>query len=358
MAGMVDQLTRSLPDWAMELGIALGAAALGVVAALVVHRILFAGMERLTAASDSQSDDIVVAHLKRPARWALIALGIALAARETPLLADVWQKFAGFLMPALIGWIALAVVKSFVEAAVMQADITVPDNLRARRKRTRLAIFSRIATFIILFVTIGLMLLSIPGVREIGVTLMASAGLAGLAVGAAAQPALKSLIAGLQMALTEPIRIDDLVTIDGETGRVEDIRATFVIVRTWDDRRIMVPSARFLDVTFSTATRYGSQSTGTVMLYVRPDADIAAIRAAFLQRVKAHPAWDGRKAEMQVTNSTVDTAELRLVMTAQNPGDSFTLRSDMREAMLGWIRDNVPGAHAPLAPWEPQAPTA
>lgn len=354
----MNDLTRNLPDWTVDTAIALGAAALGVIIALMVHRIAFAAMERLTAASESKSDDIVLAHLKKPASWALMALGIVLAARETPALANVWEKFAGFLMPALIGWIALSVVKAFVEAAVMQADITVPDNLRARRKRTRLAIFSRIATFIILFITIGLMLLSIPGVREIGVTLMASAGLAGLAVGAAAQPALKSLIAGLQMALTEPIRIDDLVTIDGETGRVEDIRATFVIVRTWDDRRIMVPSSRFLDVTFSTATRYGSQSTGAVMLYVRPDADIAAIRAAFLDRVKAHPDWDGRKAEMQVTNSTIDTVELRLVMTAQNPGDNFTLRAEMREAMLAWIRDNIPGAHAPLAPWEPEVPTA
>lgn len=350
----MNDLMNSLPGWAIDAAWALVMAGLGITVALLVHQIAFAAMERLAAASESKSDDVVVAHLKRPARWAMVALGVVLAARETELVAGAWQKVAGFVMPALIGWLALAVVKAFVEAAVMQADISVPDNLRARRKRTRLAIFSRIATFLILFVTIGLMLLSIPGVREIGVTLMASAGLAGLAVGAAAQPALKSLIAGLQMALTEPIRIDDLVTIDGETGRVEDIRATFVIVRTWDDRRIIVPSARFLDVTFSTATRYGSQTTGSVMLYVRPEVDIAAIRAAFLQRVRTHDKWDGRRAAMQVTNSTIDTVELRLVMTAATPADCFDLKSDLREAMLGWMRDNLPGAHAPIAAFDPE----
>ena len=342
-----------LPAWAVETGLALAMAALGVVLALVAHRVIFAVLNKVSAASEGRSDDIVVAHLRRPALWAMVALGVVLAARETALVAGIWQKVAGFVMPALIGWMALAILKAFVEAAVLQADISVEDNLRARRKRTRLAIFSRMGTFLILFVTIGLMLLSIPGVRQIGVTLMASAGLAGLAVGAAAQPALKSLIAGLQMALTEPIRIDDLVTIDGETGRVEDIRATFVIIRVWDERRMIVPTSRFLDTTFITATRYGSNATGTVMLYVRPDSDIAAIRAAFLERVRADARWDGRKAELQATNSTVDTVELRLTMTAKDAGESFALRSAIREAMLAWMREHLPGAHAPLAAYEP-----
>lgn len=352
----MQDLARSLPQWFPHAGFALSATVLGIAVALLAHRVIFAVLRRITEASEGRSDDIVVTHLRRPALWAMVALGMVLAAREVPLLAGIWMKVAGFVMPALIGWMALAILKAFVEAAALQADITVEDNLRARRKRTRLAIFSRIGTFLILFLTIGLMLLSIPGVRQIGVTLMASAGLAGLAVGAAAQPALKSLIAGLQMALTEPIRIDDLVTIDGETGRVEDIRATFVIIRVWDERRMIVPTARFLDTTFVTATRYGSAMTGTVMLYVRPESDLAAIRAAFLAMVRADPRWDGRKAELQATNSTIDTVELRLTMTAKDAGDSFALRCAVREAMLAWMREHLPAAHAPLAPVEVPAP--
>ncbi|MXO70323.1 mechanosensitive ion channel family protein [Alteraurantiacibacter buctensis] len=325
-------------------------AAIAVVIAVIAHRVLFAIMERLARASEGQADDLLLAHLKRPARWALAALAIVLVARETPLVADVWQKVTGFVMPALLGWIALAIVRGFLEAGCLPAEGISEDDLRMRRKRTRLTIFSRLATFIIVFVTVGLMLLSIPGVRQIGVTLMASAGLATLAVGAAAQPALKSLIAGLQMALTEPIRIGDIVTIDGETGRVEDIRASYVVVRIWDQRRMIVPSARFLDVTFTSATRYGSEATGTVLLYVRPDADVAAIRAAFIDHVRAHPLWDGREARLQVTNSTIDTVELRLVMTAASPADGFTLRCDMREAMLAWLHRHMPLSHAPLSP--------
>jgi len=322
--------------------VALVAAAIGIGIALAVHLLVFKILTRIALASESKADDIVFAHIKRPARWALVALGIVLAAREVPALAVVWQKLAGFVMPALIGWMALAILKAGLEAAALHADTGVHDELRARRRRTRLAIFGRIATFIVLTITIGLMLFSIPGVREVGVTLLASAGLGALAVGAAAQPALKSLIAGLQMALTEPIRLGDLVTIDGETGRVEDIRSSFVIVRIWDDRRLIVPSARFIDTTFITSTRSGSASTGVVLLYVRPDADVAAIRAAFLERLKAHPNWDERKGSVQATNGTIDTLELRLVMSARDPSDLFDLRSDMREAMLAWLHQHQP----------------
>lgn len=331
-----------LTGWAPDLALALLAAGIGVAVGLAVHFVTFKILTRIAQASESKADDIVIAHIKRPSRFALVALGIVLASREVPDLSVVWQKLAGFVMPALVGWMALAILKAAIEAAALHVETGVADEVHARRRRTRLAIFGRIATFIVLTITIGLMLFSIPGVREIGVTLMASAGLAGLAVGAAAQPTLKSLIAGLQMALTEPIRLDDLVTIDGETGRVEDIRSSFVVVRIWDDRRMIVPSARFLDTTFITATRQGSAITGTVMLYVRPEADVAAIRAAFAEKLSRHPKWDQRKGTVLATNATVDTLELRCAMSASSAGDLFDLRCDMREAMLAWLREHQP----------------
>ena len=110
-----------------------------------------------------------------------------------------------------------------------------------------------------------------------------------------------------------------------------------------------LPSARFIDVTFITSTRYGSQSTGVVMLYVRPDTDVAAIRAAFLAMIKDHPQFDGREAKLQVTNTTIDTVELRLVMTSANSANAFLLRADIRERMLAWLNENQPLAHAPLS---------
>lgn len=340
LASLVERLPGELP----EIAVAVLAATIGIALALLVHRVAFAVLDRITRASESTSDDIIVEHLRRPARYALVALGLVIAAREIPLLAGAWEKIAGFVMPALIGWMALAILKALVEAAVLRADISVPDNLQARRKRTRLAIFSRIGTFLIVFLTIGLMLLSIPGVRDIGVTLMASAGLAGLAVGAAAQPALKSLIAGLQMALTEPIRIDDVVIVDGEWGRIEDIRTTYVVVKIWDERRLIVPSNYFLDQTFQNWTRHGSALLGTVFLHLDPLSDLPPIRAAFEAMVEDSPLWDGRSRTMQVTDTTATTMEVRLLISARNAGDAFDLRCAVREGMLAWIRENQPTA--------------
>lgn len=346
MKEMMSRLGLVIPADLEQILIAIVAAAIGIMVGLIIHRILFSVLRRLAAASDGQSDDLVVAHLARPSRWALVALGLVVAAREIPLVDDVWQKAAGFVMPALLGWMALALLNAFVRTVQLQTDITVADNLQARRRQTRMTIFSRLATFLIVFITIGLMLLSIPGVRDIGVTLMASAGLAGLAVGAAAQPALKSLIAGLQMALTEPIRIDDVVIIDGEWGRIEDIRTTYVVVRIWDERRLVVPSVKFLDETFQNWTREGSQLLGTVFLHLDPLAHIAPLRAEFERQVQAHPLWDRRAQSVQVTGTSPEAIEVRLIMSAADAGSAFDMRCQIRESMLAWIRENQPDAIA------------
>ena len=335
-----------LPELGWELGTALLMAAIGVVAALIVHRALHGLLARLARASESKSDDIVVASLRRPTRYAMVALGLVLAARETPLLAEVWQKLAGFVMPALIGWIALASLHAFVRAAAQTTEPAPVDSRHARRRQTRLAIFSRIGGFLIVFVTVGLMLLSIPGVRDLGLTLMASAGLAGLAVGAAAQPALKSLIAGLQMALTEPINIGDLVVIDGQSGRVEDIRTTYVVLRTWDERQVVVPTVKFLESTFENWTRDSSELVGAVILHLDPLAEIAPLRTEFERQLAVNPRWDRRSAKLHVTDAAAGSIEVRLAMSARGPGDLFELRCAVREAMLAWIREHQPLAIA------------
>jgi small-conductance mechanosensitive channel len=189
-----------------------------------------------------------------------------------------------------------------------------------------------------------MMLLSIPGVRNVGVTLMASAGLAGLAVGAAAQPALNNLIAGVQMAFTEPIRIDDVVIIAGEWGRIEDIRLTYVVVRVWDDRRLIVPVSKFLDEPFQNWTRDSSQLLGSAFFYVDPTADVPRIRSALEAIVKAEPLWDRRFFNLQVTDIKSDVMELRVLVTAADAGRAFDLRCAVREKLIGHIAAEMPQA--------------
>ena len=322
--------------------------AIAILAALALHAAAFFVLRRLARGSHSESDDVLVRRLARPTRYALVALALVMTAREIPAFDTVWQKVAGFVMPALVGWIAIAILHALVDAMKMRADVSVADNLAARRRRTKLTMFNRIATFIIVFVTVGLVLLSIPGVRDIGVTLVASAGLAGLAVGAAAQPALKSLIAGVQMAMTEPINIDDVVIIEGEWGWIEDIRTTYVVVKIWDERRLIVPTSQFLESAFQNWTKKTAQLLGTAFLYLDPSTRIGPIRSEFERQVRANPRWDGRVQVTQVTETTRDAIEVRLLMSAKDSPTLFDLRCDIREGMLEWLADNQPEAFAKL----------
>lgn len=320
---------------------------IAIVAALVLHRVAMAVLRRAARRTADQADDIVLAHAAQPSRWIMVAIAGSLAQRFVPLdpwAAELWRQVAGFAMPALFGWLALALVRAVKQIVDLRADISVENNLQARRRRTRVGILLRVVTVLILFLSICMMLLSIPGVRNVGVTLMASAGLAGLAVGAAAQPALKNLIAGVQMAFTEPIRIDDVVIIAGEWGRIEDIRLTYVVVRVWDDRRLIVPVSKFLEDSFQNWTRESSQLLGSAFFYVDPTADVPRIRAALEGIVKANSLWDGRFFNLQVTDIKPDVMELRVLVTAADASRAFDLRCAVREDLMAYIAAQIPEA--------------
>lgn len=357
MIEFIERNVTALPDWAEQPLLAVIAAAIGIVVALVSHALVFRILRRVAQGSTSEADDIVVKRLARPTRYAFVAIGVVLAAREIPVLEAAWSRISGFALPLLTGWVAIAILHAFVEAMLLRNDISIEDNRNARRRRTRLAIFSRIGTFLIVFMTIAGMLASIPGVRQVGVTLMASAGLAALAVGAAAQPALKALIAGFQMALTEPISIDDVVILDGEWGRIEDIRTTYVVVRLWDDRRLVVPSQRFLEDTFQNWTKTSSQLLGAVMLYLDHATDVAPIREEYTRQITTHRLWDKRAQTLQVTDCREESLEVRLLMSAKDGANLFDLRCEIRESMLDWLRREMPEALVrrrtlPVAPVE------
>lgn len=333
----------TVPTLVTDLAIAAGA----IAGALILHALLARLAVRFAARTPGSVDDVFVAAGRQPSRWLLAVLALA-AARPYLTLSDgenaLWIQAAGLIVPALIGWLAIALIRGSVRAIEIVADISVADNLAARRRRTRSAILSRIAVFGVGFLTICLMLLSIPSVRSVGVTLMASAGIVGLAVGAAAQPALKNLIAGVQMAFTEPIRIDDVVIVAGEWGRIEEIRLTYVVVRVWDDRRLIVPVSKFLEDTFENWTRSSSALLGTAFFHLDPSVDVARLRAKLSEIVAANPKWDGRVVGLQVTEMRAEAVELRALVSAADAGRTFDLRADVREAMLAFIRAEMPEA--------------
>lgn len=336
-------------------------AAIAIAVALVLHLGLFSLLRRLVAYSPTRADDAIVTRLRRPARFLMAIVALAVAAPLNPLLGVLWADFGRLLVAVLLGWCAFALVGGIATGLDQRAS-SQGDTEGARSQRTRIRILSRTLRFVIAFIVVALMLFAIPGVRAIGTTLLASAGLAGLAVGAAAQPALKSLIAGLQIALTEPIRIDDYIVIEGEAGRVEDIRLSYVVIRTGDERRLIVPTAKFLDGSFQNWTRAGGGILGSVVLPILPGNPVEPIRAAYLVAIDQEEDWDRRNASLQVSEAKIDAVELKLVMSAAEPGSLNRLRNTMREVMLDWLRCEMPqalkreGGDAPVA--EPAPPTA
>ncbi|OYY72607.1 mechanosensitive ion channel family protein [Sphingomonas sp. 28-63-12] len=344
---MTEFLRGIMPAWSIAPLMTIIIATIGCTVALSLHRLLTGLLRRLASGSIGLTDDILLDQLIKPTRWIAIALGLGIALNAAPLdgaATRFVERTAGFIVPMLIGWLALASLRALQHIVDARSDIAAADNLAARRRRTRIGILARIGAFTIIFLTICMMLLSIPAIRSVGVTLMASAGLAGLAVGAAAQPALKNLIAGIQMAFSEPIRIDDVVIIEGEWGRIEEIRLTYVVVRIWDERRLIVPISRFLESSFQNWTRKSSALLGTAFLYVDPTADVAAIRQRLDDVVRPHPHWDGRVIGLQVTDIRPDVMELRALVSAADAGKAFDLRCDVREAMMAFIAADLPDA--------------
>lgn len=323
---------------------ALGVAAMLVLAGMLVHWIGACAVRRIVRRTRPPGDEALLPLLLRPLRWITVALAllwtddIALRSEET---ADLVVGVARMAMPLLWGWLAIGVIRFAHHYIRAQTDVTAEDNLEARSRRTRADILARIATVVVGVIAVGLMLLKIPAVREVGMALVASAGLAGLAVGVAAQPLLKNIVAGMQLAFTEPLRIDDVVVYRGEWARVESISLTYVVLKIWDDRRLVVPVSKLLEEPIENWTRETSHLLGTVMIYVDHAADIEALRAFALEAVRGHRLWDGRVAVLQVTDMSPAALEVRVLMSGRNGGELFDLRCDVREAVVRFLASDL-----------------
>lgn len=316
-----------------------------VAVALVGHAIVMAIATRIVRRTTTLQDEALVSSIRQPSRWIMVALVLlgtdSLAHADDPVAATITGAVR-VLMPLLWGWLVIAIIRfvhGYIEA---RSDVSAEDNLAARRRRTRADILARIAIVIVALVSIGLLLLKIPAVREIGVALVASAGLAGLAFGVAAQPLLKNLVAGIQLAFTEPVRIDDVLVYRGEWGRVERITLTYVVLKIWDDRRLVIPVSKLLEEPIENWTLQTSHLLGTVMIHADHAADVERLRKVALDAVRGHRLWDGRVALLQVTDMTADILELRVLMSARGGGELFDLRCDVREAVARFMANDLP----------------
>jgi small-conductance mechanosensitive channel len=234
-------------------------------------------------------------------------------------------------------------------AAVVEERFSNGDPLTARGVRTQVMVLRRVAMSIVLFMGGALVLHQFEGMRALGTSLLASAGVAGIVVGFAAQRTIATLLAGIQLSVTQPMRVGDVVIVEGEWGTVEEITLTYVVVKIWDLRRLVVPITRFLDEPFQNWTRTGSSLLGTVFIHADYRVPVDLLREELEQFVRAHPAWDEKVAVVQVTNATDRTVELRALVSAPDSGKAFELRCAVREHLVGVLQRLEGGRYLPRA---------
>jgi small-conductance mechanosensitive channel len=343
--GFFMMLNRNI-DW-QPIMMDLAAIAGALVVAELIHRFFEAAVRRATRKRGTFLADAILAHTSRPGRLLLmvIALSITLPDLVMPArLAAIARHLVevGFIIG--LAWVAIGFVEVFNSHINHRLPFDGEDNLRARRIRTQVQLLRQIVTGTIAFTALAGALMTFPNIRTLGAGLFASAGLAGLAFGMAARPALGNLIAGMQIAFTEPIRIDDVVIVEGEWGRIEELNTTYVVVRIWDLRRLIVPLTYFIEKPFQNWTRMSSDLIGTVFLYTDYTLPVEELRQEYQRILQASPLWDGKVITTQVTDFTEHSMQIRFLMSASNSSAAFDLRCYVREKLIDYLQKNHPGA--------------
>jgi len=240
------------------------------------------------------------------------------------------------------GFMLMGLVKVFEDYLVHLYDLKKEDNLRERKMRTQLQFVRKLAISTIMVLTFCAVLLSFDNLRKIGAGLLTGVGVGGIIVGFAAQRSLSNFLAGMQIAFTQPIRIDDVLVVEGEWGRVEEITLTYVVLGIWDQRKLILPINYFIEKPFQNWTRTGSAILGTAFLYLDYTAPVDILRVEFERILKDHPLWDKRVQVMQVTNISDKSVEIRMLVSANSSGKAFDLRCFLREKMLAFIQEQHP----------------
>ena len=260
----------------------------------------------------------------------------------TPETAQLLRKAGEVLFVVSIAWAIIAVVRIAKNQLLKNYDISVADNLKSRKVYTQYNILERILIFVIIIISIGIILMLFESVRSVGVSIFASAGIAGLIIGLAAQKALGSILAGLQIAITQPIRLDDVVIVENEWGWIEEINLTYVVVRIWDKRRLVVPSTYFLDRPFQNWTRTSADILGTVFIYTDYTIPFEPLRQELTRLLESNPNWDGKVNVLQVTDSKENTLEIRALMSSPTSPQAWDLRVYVREKLVEFIQREYP----------------
>ncbi|EDM36730.1 small-conductance mechanosensitive channel [Pedobacter sp. BAL39] len=289
----------------------------------------------------------IIKHLQGPVNvfLPLLMLNISLSfMKMRPQWHSAFDKLLEITLTILISLMLIRIIKVLEDYFYHKYDLNKIDNLKERKLRTQMQFVRKFTVSLIIIITICIVLLSFESMRKVGAGLLTGVGIGGIIIGFAAQKSLGNLLAGFQIAFTQPIRIDDVVIVEGEWGRIEEITLTYVVVSIWDQRRLILPITYFIEKPFQNWTRVSAELLGTVFLYLDYTVPVPPLREELSAVLTAHPLWDKRVNVVQVTDNKADYIEIRFLMSARSSGEAFDLRCDVREHMIDFIRSNFPEA--------------
>lgn len=318
-----------------------------ILIGLMVHFISFQALRRIAKRTATVLDGSLYTHCRAPLRilMPLIALRISVP-MHTALISEDALYYLGKTLSTLLiisaAWLLIRLTNVFEDFILDRYKVDVSDNLSARKVLTQMDIVRKILIFVIILVTLAMVLMSFDSFRQIGTSLLASAGVAGLVIGFAAQRTIANMLAGFQIAMTQPIRIDDVLIVENEWGRVEEITLTYVVVAIWDLRRLILPISYFIEKPFQNWTRVSADILGTVFLYVDYSVPIDRVRQQLGKIVEASEYYDGKVWRLHTTEAKEHTVELRALMSARNSSDAWELRCEVREKLIEFMQAHYP----------------
>lgn len=254
----------------------------------------------------------------------------------------VIRHFVSLWVIAAVGWLLTRCSDLIRESILARYDVSKEDNLVARKMHTKIRVIENLITVIIVVLTVAMMMMTFGSIRQVGMSILASAGVFGIVIGFSAQKTLGNLIAGIQIAIAQPMRLDDVVIVEGEWGWIEEINLTYVVVRIWDQRRLIVPISQFIEKPFQNWTRTTAQILGTVFIYTDYTAPVDKIRQKLTEILNQSSDWDRQVNSLQVTNATEKTVEIRALMSASTSPKAWDLRCEVREKLIQFLQEEYP----------------
>ncbi len=327
----------------------VGAVTGTIIIGLAAHMVVFHALQQIAKRTATVLDASIYRHCRRPAQMIMPLLLLRLALPVMPVtLSPAVEERIGLLISILLimafAWLFIRLTSVLEDFILSRYKLDVQDNLEARKIYTQMDIIRKIVILVIAIVTLAVILMSFENFRQIGVSILASAGIAGLVIGLAAQKTLANMLAGIQIAITQPIRIDDVVIVENEWGRIEEINLTYVVVAIWDKRRLVLPISYFIERPFQNWTRVSADILGTVLLYVDYTVPIEEIRRELRRVLEESEYWDGDVCGLVVTDAKEQTLELRALMSAPDSGAAWNLRCEVREKLIVFVQKNYPQA--------------